>query len=169
MKTSLHFNCHNKCFDLVNFEKKKNYVELFMRISGGQTHAIIKQKESHGGFVGTLWGFIKSTKYKKLAPNALRFTSWNLKSCKSHEKNVTKNIRLLVFSFSSINLAFLMFFVLFFYVVCKISNYNKYVNRKASFLYWVDFTKIDLIESHGGLPGGFLGASSRTLIKGHTL
>ena len=48
---------------------------------------------------------VKATQYKKLAPNALRFTYY-LKSCKSHEKNETKNIRLLVFSFSSINLAF---------------------------------------------------------------
>ena len=48
---------------------------------------------------------VKSTQYKKLVPNASRFTHQNLKSCKSHEKNETKNIELLVFSFSSINLA----------------------------------------------------------------
>ena len=30
---------------------------------------------------------LKSTQYKKLAPNALRFTYQNLKSCKPLEKN----------------------------------------------------------------------------------
>ena len=53
---------------------------------------------------------LKSTQYKKLAPNALRFTYKKLKSCKSHETNETKNIRPLVFSFSSI----LIFYVFFF-------------------------------------------------------
>ena len=47
---------------------------------------------------------VKSTQYKKLAPNALQFT--NLKSFKSHEKNETKNIRPLIFSFSKLYLAF---------------------------------------------------------------
>ena len=37
-----------------------------------------------------------------------------MKSCKLHERNETKNIRLLVFSFSSINLDILILFVLFF-------------------------------------------------------
>ena len=46
---------------------------------------------------------VKSTQYKKLAPNALRVTYY-LKSCKLHEKNETKNIRVLLFSLSSINL-----------------------------------------------------------------
>ena len=35
---------------------------------------------------------LKSTEYKKLAQNALRFTFWNLKSCISHEKNETNSI-----------------------------------------------------------------------------
>ena len=34
--------------------------------------------------------FLKSTQYKKLAPNALRFTYQNLKSCKPHEKTKQK-------------------------------------------------------------------------------
>ena len=34
---------------------------------------------------------IKLTQYKKLAPNALRFTYWNLKSGKPHEKQI-KNL-----------------------------------------------------------------------------
>ena len=33
---------------------------------------------------------IKSTQYKKLVPNALRFTYQNLKSCKPHEKTKQK-------------------------------------------------------------------------------
>ena len=53
-----------------------------------------------------------------------------LKSCKSHEKNETKSIRLLVFSFLSNNLfSTLMFFVLFFHVVCKISNFNMWTAK----------------------------------------
>ena len=50
--------------------------------------------------------FLKSTQYKKLVPNALRLTYWNSKSCKSNEKNEANDIRLLFFSFSSINLGF---------------------------------------------------------------
>ena len=56
----------------------------------------------------------KSTQYKKLDPNALRFTYYNLKYSKSHEKNKTKDIRPLVFSFSSIELAFWCFLFCFF-------------------------------------------------------
>ena len=65
--------------------------------------------------------FVKSTQYKKLAPNALWFTNQDLKSCKSHAKNETKNIKLLVFNFSPI---LLLGFVPFFHGVCKISNLN---------------------------------------------
>ena len=35
--------------------------------------------------------FLKSTQYKKLAPNALRFTYQNSKSCKPHEKQNKKH------------------------------------------------------------------------------
>ena len=45
---------------------------------------------------------------------------WN--DCKSHEKNEAKNIRPLVFSFLSINLAF-------FHLVCKISNFNMWTTK----------------------------------------
>ena len=38
----------------------------------------------------------KSTQYKKLAPNALRFTYLSLKSCKQHEK--TKQVANLKYS-----------------------------------------------------------------------
>ena len=64
-------------------------------------------------------------------PEGLEDTS--LKSCKSHETiamklhsyvetNETKNIRILVFSFSFTNLAFSCFLFCFFHVVSKISN-----------------------------------------------
>ena len=56
---------------------------------------------------------IKSTQYKELAPNDLRFTYQNLISWKSHEKNETKNPRPLVFSFSPIDLAFWCFCFIF--------------------------------------------------------
>ena len=44
-------------------------------------------------------------------------------------KNRTKNIRLLVFSFSSIDVTFWGFFIFFFYVVCKISNFNMWTAK----------------------------------------
>ena len=73
---------------------------------------------------------VKPTQYKKLAPNALRFTyHLNLKSCKSHGKDETKNIRPLIFSFSPIVLAILMFFVLSFHVVWKISNFSMWTAK----------------------------------------
>ena len=45
-----------------------------------------------GGRYENLQGldFLKSTQYKKLAPNALRFTYQNLKFCKPHEKTKQK-------------------------------------------------------------------------------
>ena len=52
-----------------------------------------------------------------------------MKSCKSHETNETKNIRLLVFSFSQIDLAFWCFWFWFFHVVCKISNFNMWTSK----------------------------------------
>ena len=73
--------------------------------------------------------YVKSTQYKKLVPNALRFTHQNLKSCKSHEKNETKSIRLLVFSFLSNNLAlwcflfyFFMWFARFQISICELQS-----------------------------------------------
>ena len=84
--------------------------------------------------------FLKSTQYKNLAPNALRFTYYDLKSFKSHEKHETKNIRLLVFSFSPTDVFCLIF-------SCCLQDFKFwFVNRKAfgiRILYWVDFTICD--------------------------
>ena len=44
-------------------------------------------------------------------------------------KNETKNIRLLVFSFSPIDLSFFIFFVRFFHVVSKISNFDMWTEK----------------------------------------
>ena len=67
--------------------------------------------------------YLKSTQYKKLAPNALWFTS-----CKSHEKikQRTSDSSFQFFINKSITL---MFFVLFFHVVCKISNFNMWTTK----------------------------------------
>ena len=54
---------------------------------------------------------LKTTQYKKLALNDLRFRYQNLKSHKSHEKNETKNIRPLFLSFSPIDRILMFFFV----------------------------------------------------------
>ena len=40
---------------------------------------------------------VMSTQYKKLAPNALRFTYQNCKSCKPHEKTKQKKIKILIY------------------------------------------------------------------------
>ena len=56
------------------------------------------------------WIFVKVDSVQE----ALQFIYENLKSCKSHEKNETKNIRPLVFSFSPIDLAFWCFLFCFF-------------------------------------------------------
>ena len=52
-----------------------------------------------------------------------------MKSCKSHEKDENKNIRLLFFSFFINRSNILMLFVLFFHVVCKISNFNMWTTK----------------------------------------
>ena len=52
-------------------------------------------------------------------------TEMELRQCLPPKlKNEEKNIRLLVFSISSIDLAFFDVFCFVFYVVCKISNFN---------------------------------------------
>jgi hypothetical protein len=84
----------------------------------------VHTKENVNTGAGGRWSKKSQNQYKKLAPNALRFTYQNLKSCKSHEKNETKNIRPLVFIFLPIDLAF-DGFVLFLHGVCKISNFDK--------------------------------------------
>ena len=48
------------------------------------------------------------------------------------KKSETKNIRLLVFSFTSINLSFWCFFVPCFLVVCKISNFNMWTAKQLA-------------------------------------
>ena len=76
--------------------------------------------------MSTEYPLIKSTQYKKLAPNALRFTYQNLKFAnQSHEKNRNKEYQTLSFQFFINKFNILMFFVLFFHVVCKISNFDK--------------------------------------------
>ena len=79
--------------------------------------------------------YLKSTQYKKLEPNSLRFTYQNLKSCKSHEK-MKQRTSDSCFQFFINKSSILMFFVLFFHVVCKISNSNMLTAKplaKASF------------------------------------
>ena len=59
---------------------------------------------------------INSTQCKKLVPNALRFTYYNLKPCKSHWKNETKYLhQTLNFQFFNRG-RILMFFGVFFHV-----------------------------------------------------
>ena len=57
---------------------------------------------------------VMSTQYKTLAPNALWFTYQNLKSCKPHAKSIDEKLKT----------KGLMFFVSFFHVIYKISNFN---------------------------------------------
>ena len=75
---------------------------------------------------------LKSTQYKKLATNALRFTYQNLKPCKSHEEKWNKEHHILIFQFFINKSNILMFFVLFFHVVCRISNFDKWTANHLS-------------------------------------
>ena len=63
-------------------------------------------KKGRPWYVTALVGIGKVNSVKKLVPNTLQFTYQNLRSCKSQVKNEKKNIELLVFSFSPINLVF---------------------------------------------------------------
>ena len=69
---------------------------------------------------------VKSTQYKKLVPNALRFTYWNLKSCKPHEKQNKKhqNARYI----GEILRVWCSLFHIF-HVICKISNFNMWTEE----------------------------------------
>ena len=90
----------------------------------------------------TLTYFIKWAQCKNLAPNALRFTYQNLKSYKPHEKNKTKNLKMLDLLIKIQNTKSLMVFV-YFFTCCLLDFKFWYVNRKAfgeSFLYGVYFT-----------------------------
>ena len=66
--------------------------------------------------------FLKSTQYKKLAPNALRFTYQNSKSCKPHEKQNKKhqNAKSIDEKLKTTRDCCSLFH--FFHVVCKIVN-----------------------------------------------
>ena len=58
--------------------------------------------------------FLKSTQYKKLAPNVLRFTYQNLKSCKSHD--FTNRFSILMFF---VFFSFFMWFAIFQILICE--------------------------------------------------
>ena len=68
--------------------------------------------------------FLKSTQYKKLAPNSLWFTHWNLKSCKPHEKQKQKSCSFLHF----IN------------VICKISNFDMWIAKHLVQASWTELS-----------------------------
>ena len=68
---------------------------------------------------------------------------WNLAN--HMKKNETKNIRPLVFSLSPIDLAILMYFVLFFHVVCKISNFNMWTVEHLVKISCTELTLLSLI------------------------
>ena len=89
---------------------------------------------------------LKSTQYKKLVPNALRFTYQNLKSCKPHEKTKQKASKSIG---KKLKTKGMMSFVSSFSGDLQDFKFW-YVNRKAfgaSFLYWVDFTCTLLTKS----------------------
>ena len=69
-----------------------------------------------------LWYAIKSTEYKKFASNACgsHIKIWNLAN---HLKEMKQKHQTLSFQFFINKSNILMFFVLFFHVVCKISNF----------------------------------------------
>ena len=124
------------------FKHLWNKVANFCQTTKSQVVTKFSVTEPRLHCILSLCHIVKSTQYKKLVPNVLRFIYQNLKSCKITWKNKTKNIRLLVFNFSWIDLVFWSFlfcfftrFAIFQILICR-------VNRKAfgtSFFYWVDF------------------------------
>ena len=60
------------------------------------------------------WKISKVNSVQEACVKCFAVQYWNLKSFKSHEINQTKNIRLLVFSFSPLDLAFWCFLFCFF-------------------------------------------------------
>ena len=72
---------------------------------------------------------LKSTQYKKLAPNALRFTYWNLKSCKTHEKIQKNPIKMLNLLVKNWKLRVWCYLFHYFHVICKISNFNMWTAK----------------------------------------
>ena len=69
---------------------------------------------------------LKSTQYKKLELNASHIKIWNLAN---HMKKWNKEHQTLSFQFFTNKSSILMFFVLFFHVVCKISNFNMWTAK----------------------------------------
>ena len=84
---------------------------------------------------------LKSTQYKKLLPNGLRFTYRNFEILQITWFKWNKEHHTLSFQFLSINLTFWCFLFCF---LCGLQDFKfYYVNCKAfeaKFLYWVDFT-----------------------------
>ena len=70
-----------------------NYIYRFLKLIPNQESVVI----------------LKSTQYKKLAPNALRFTYENLKSCKNTWKKWNKEHQTLTFQFFTNRFSILMF------------------------------------------------------------
>ena len=98
--------------------------------------------QGHGGHWHIqIW--VKATQYKKLTPNAFRFTYQNLKSCKPHEKQNKKHQNATSIC-KKLKTKGLMFFVSFFHVICKISKFNK---RTAKYFAQASRTELTLITS----------------------
>ena len=81
--------------------------------------------------------YLKLTEYKKVVLNAWQFTYSNLKSCKSHEKMKQRTSDS---SFQFFINSILMFFLLFFHVVCKISNLNMWTEKHLAQASYTELT-----------------------------
>ena len=94
-----------------------------------------------------------------------------MKSCKSHEKKWNKEHQTLSFQFFTNRFSILMFFVLFFHVVCKISNFNMWTTRRKllvlSWLYlphdvvfirivtFCSYNTLNFLPNNAGSPEAF--------------
>ena len=122
--TAMHINQPTHTFVRnQTFKHLWNKVANFCQTTKSQVVTKFNVTEPRLHCILSLCHIVESTQYKKLVPNALRFIYQNLKSCKITWKNKTKNIRLLVFNFSWIDLVLWSFFFSF-YEVCNISNSN---------------------------------------------
>ena len=79
---------------------------------------------------------------------------WNPNpTCKSHEIKWSKEYQTLSFQFFTNRFSILIFLILFFHVVCKISNFDKWT---AKHLVQAPFTELTLLLDETNLPSMYI-------------
>ena len=125
----LAFICFFFCFCKIQILKQVNFKTLFstseVHIMGGDYFI---DPQFFNRFCTRNLSTLKSTQYKKLVPNTLWFTYWNLKSCKPYE-NETKNIKMLNIWVKNWKVRVRCSLFHFFHMICKISNFSMWTAK----------------------------------------